>query len=158
MIRRTLGTEWQELELLLDFRQVIEQQIARTAALRRTDSDVKAIRVALADYERAGADRESSRMADLALHGAIAGATHNHHLLDLSLRIRHDISFGFEAEPYSPEVRRRALHQHPELAQAVIDGDPDRAAGLAAEHFSLTEAMLRELLARVSLRARSPQE
>lgn len=97
-------------------------------------------------------------MADLALHGAIAGATHNHHLLDLSLRIRHDISFGFEAEPYSPEVRRRALHQHPELAQAVIDGDPDRAAGLAAEHFSLTEAMLRELLARVSLRARSPQE
>ncbi len=158
MIRRALGSEWQELELLLDFRQVIEQQIARTAALRRTDTDIKAIRTALADYERAGADRESSRMADLALHGAIAGATHNHHLLDLSLRIRHDISFGFEAEPYSPEVRRRALHQHPELAQAVIDGDPDRAAGLAAEHFSLTEAMLRELHARVSLRARSPQE
>ena len=35
MIRRTLSPEWLELEQLLDFRQVIEQQIARTAALRR---------------------------------------------------------------------------------------------------------------------------
>ncbi|MCW2907548.1 MAG: GntR family transcriptional regulator, partial [Actinomycetia bacterium] len=52
MIRRTLSSEWQEVELLLDFRQVIEQQIARTAALRRTDTDAKAIRAALADYER----------------------------------------------------------------------------------------------------------
>ncbi len=153
MIRRTLSNEWQEVESLLDFRQVIEQQIARTAALRRTDTDVKAIRGALADYERAGEDRDSSRMADLALHRAIADATHNPHLTNLSLSIRHDISFGFEAEPYSPEVRGRALHQHPALAAAVIDGYPDRAASLAAEHFSLTESMLRELHARVMLRA-----
>ena len=156
MIRRTLGGEWQEVELLLDFRQVIEQQIARTAALRRTDTDVKAIRAALVDYERAGADRDSSRRADLALHRAIADATHNPHLTSLSLSIRHDISFGFEAEPYSPEVRGRALHQHPILAQAVIDGNPDQAATLAAEHFSLTESMLRGLHARVMLRAGTP--
>ena len=153
MIRRTLSPEWLELEQLLDFRQVIEQQIARTAALRRSDADVKAIRAALHDYEQAGEDRDSSRMADLALHRAIADATHNPHLLNLSMSIRHDISFGFEAEPYSPEVRRRALHQHPELAQAVIEGNPDQAAELAADHFSLTESMLRELHARVMLRS-----
>jgi DNA-binding FadR family transcriptional regulator len=152
MIRNTLGSQWQELELLLDYRQVIEQQVARTAALRRGGGDVRAIRLALRDYARAGQDRESSRMADLALHRAIASATHNPHLLNLSLTIRHDISFGFEAEPYSPEVRRRALHQHPRLAQAVIDGDPDQAAALAADHFSLTESMLRELHARVGVR------
>ena len=70
----------------------------------------------------------------------------------VSWSIRHDISFGFEAEPYSPEVRRRALHQHPELAQAVIEGNPGHAAELAADHFSLTESMLRELHARVMLR------
>ena len=154
MIRRTLNPEWQELELLLDFRQLVEQQIARTAALRREESDIVAIRRALTDYERAGDDRDSSHLADLALHRAIAAATQNPHLRDLSLSIRHDISFGFEAEPYSPEVRRRALHQHPELAQAVIDGNPELAARLAAEHFSLTESMLRELHARVLLRAR----
>ena len=154
MIRRTLNPEWQELELLLDFRQLVEQQIARTAAIRREDTDIVAIRRALSDYEHAGDDRDSSHLADLALHRAIATATQNPHLRDLSLSVRHDISFGFEAEPYSPEVRRRALHQHPELAQAVIDGNPERAAELAAEHFSLTESMLRELHARVILRAR----
>lgn len=154
MIRRTLNPEWQELELLLDFRQLIEQQIARTAALRREEPDILAIRGALLDYERAGDDRDSSHLADLALHRAIAEATKNPHLRDLSLSIRHDISFGFEAEPYSPEVRGRALHQHPELAQAVIDGKAELAAELAAEHFSLTESMLRELHARVILRAR----
>jgi GntR family transcriptional regulator, transcriptional repressor for pyruvate dehydrogenase complex len=154
MIRRTLNPEWQELELLLDFRQLVEQQIARTAAIRREDTDIVAIRRALSEYEHAGDDRDSSHLADLALHRAIATATQNPHLRDLSLSVRHDISFGFEAEPYSPEVRRRALHQHPELAQAVIDGNPERAAELAAEHFSLTESMLRELHARVLLRAR----
>ena len=151
-IRRTLHPKWQELELLLDFRQLVEQQIARTAALRRQDGDVLAIRRALRDYEQAAGDREASRQADLALHRAIADATGNPHLRELSLSIRHDISFGFEAEPYSPEVRRRALHQHPLLAKAVIDGDAEYAAGLAAEHFSLTESMLRELHARVLLR------
>jgi GntR family transcriptional regulator, transcriptional repressor for pyruvate dehydrogenase complex len=156
MIRRTLSPEWGELELLLDFRQLVEQQIARTAAVRREEDDIQAIRRALSDYERAGDDRDASHLADLALHTSIATATQNPHLRELSLSIRHDISFGFEAEPYSPEVRRRALHQHPELAQAVIDGDPERAAGLAADHFSLTESMLRELHARVHLRARGP--
>jgi len=156
MIRRTLSPEWQELELLLDFRQLVEQQIARTAAARREEADIAAIRRALRDYEHAGEDRDASHLADLALHTAIASATQNPHLRELSLSIRHEISFGFEAEPYSPEVRRRALHQHPELAQAVIDGDPERAAGLAADHFSLTESMLRELHARVHLRSRGP--
>lgn len=152
MIRNTLGSQWRELELLLDFRLIIEQQIARTAAVRRNDGDVRAIRAALRAYEEAGADRDSSRMADLALHRAIATAAHNPHLLSLSLSIRHDISLGFEAEPYSLQVRARALQQHPKLAQAVIDGDQGWAAALATEHFSLTESMLRELHARVSIR------
>jgi len=156
MIRRTLVPEWQQLEGLLDFRHLIESQIARTAAARRTPDDIRAIRNALAAYEQAGADREASRLADRDLHGAIAQATHNSHLSDLSMRIRHDISFGFEAEPYTPEARNRALHQHPLLAAAVIDGDPDDAAPLAGEHFLLSESMLRELHARVLLRAGHP--
>jgi DNA-binding GntR family transcriptional regulator len=49
-------------------------------------------------------------------------------------------------------VRRRAVHQHPELAQAVITGHPATAAAVAARHFSLTEDLLRELHARIRLR------
>ena len=147
MIRRTLLPAWEELSELLDFRLLVEQLIAR----RRGD-DIAAIRDAVANYARAP-DRDASRLADQALHQAIAQAAHNARLAELSARIRREVSFGFDAEPYTPEVRRRAVHQHPELAEAVIAGDAERAGSLAARHFSLTEDMLRELHARIRLRS-----
>ena len=150
MIRRTL-VPWQELSAILDFRSLIEQTIARTAALRRDDDDIAAIRQAVADYSRA-TNRDSSHLADHALHRAIARATHNARLLELSASIRREVSLGFDAEPYSPQVRQLAIKQHPALADAVIAGDAGLAADLAAEHFSLTEDMLRELHARIRVR------
>jgi GntR family transcriptional regulator, transcriptional repressor for pyruvate dehydrogenase complex len=151
MIRRTLLPAWAELSEILDFRQLIEQQIARTAAERRDDADIGAIRAAVAAYDRA-TNREESRLADGAVHQAVAHAAHNSRLVELSARIRREVSFGFDAEPYSAEVRRRAVHQHPELADAVIAGDAATAASVAAQHFSLTEDLLRELHARIRLR------
>jgi DNA-binding FadR family transcriptional regulator len=141
-----------ELSEVLDFRQLIEQQIARAAAERRDDRDIAAIREAVAAYERAS-DRTESRIADAAVHLAVAQAAHNGRLTELSGEIRRQVSLGFDAEPYSPEVRRRAMHQHPELAEAVIAGDAETAASVAAAHFSLTEDLLRELHARIRLRS-----
>ena len=152
MIRRTLVPAWQELTAVLDFRSLIEQTIARTAARRRTTRDIGAIRRAIGDYARAK-DRDASRLADHALHQAIARATHNDRLVELSASVRREVSLGFNAEPYTPQVRKLALGQHPALADAVMTGNQDRAAEIAAEHFSLTEDMLRELHARIRIRS-----
>jgi len=152
MIRRTLLPAWADLSEILDFRRLIEQLIARTAAQRRDERDIAAIRKAVDDYARA-ADREASRLADHALHQAIAQATHNARLVELSARIRREVSLGFDAEPYTAKVRQRALHQHPRLADAVIAGNPVFAGDCAASHFSLTENMLTELHARINLRS-----
>jgi DNA-binding FadR family transcriptional regulator len=152
MIRRTLLPAWDQLSEVLDFRQLIEQQIARAAAERRDKNDIKTIREAVAAYELAR-DRNESRRADGSVHQAIAQAAHNGRLTELSAEIRREVSLGFDAEPYSPEVRKRAIHQHPELAEAVIAGDPETAAQAAAAHFSLTEDLLRELHARIRLRS-----
>ncbi|HTU75820.1 MAG TPA: GntR family transcriptional regulator [Trebonia sp.] len=151
MIKRTLVPAWEELTVVLDYRRLIERLIAQTAAERRDDADSAAIARAVEDYAHASG-RDASRLADHALHQAIARATHNSRLVDLSARIRREVGLGFDAEPYTPAMRRRALHQHPELAEAVIAGDADRAAALAATHFSLTEGMLTELHARLHLR------
>jgi DNA-binding FadR family transcriptional regulator len=151
MIRRTLLPAWAELGELLDFRRLTEQLIARTAAERRDDQDIAAIRGAVGQYA-AASDREASHLADHALHQAIARATHNSRLVELSARIRREVSLGFDAEPYTAEVRSRAEHQHPLLAEAVIAAQPSAAADLAASHFSLTEDMLRELHARIRIR------
>lgn len=148
MVRRTLAREWDQLEVTLDFRSLTEQQIARTAAQRHTPEDVVRIERAKRGYEVANGDRETSRIADLEVHQAIAAATHNTKLAELSLHIRREVSLGFEAEPYSQMVRARAVEQHALLAQAIIDGHPEEAARLAAEHFALTEMTLRKLHAR----------
>lgn len=153
MVRRTLEPDWGQLEVTLDLRSLIEQQIARTAAQRCTLADGRRIKVALRAYEKAATDRESSRLADLEVHQAIAVAAHNPQLTDLSLRIRREVSLGFEAEPFNQQVRARALEQHPGLAQAILEHNPELAATRAAEHFSLTETTLRALYARIG---RSP--
>jgi GntR family transcriptional regulator, transcriptional repressor for pyruvate dehydrogenase complex len=149
MVRRALEPGWNQLEVTLDFRSLIEQQIARVAAVRHTVDDARRIVQAVRGYEAAEGDRDRSRLADLELHQTIAAATQNSQLADLSLRIRHDVSLGFEAEPYNADVRARAIEQHAGLARAILDRQPDEAAKLAGEHFSLTAETLRELHARV---------
>jgi DNA-binding FadR family transcriptional regulator len=149
MVRRALEPGWNQLEVTLDFRNLVEQQIARTAAIRYIRRDAERIAAAVGRYEAADSDRESSRVADLELHQTIAAATQNGQLADLSLRIRRDASLGFEAEPYNPDVRARAIRQHAALADAILRRDPEEAARLAGEHFSLTADTLRELHSRV---------
>jgi GntR family transcriptional repressor for pyruvate dehydrogenase complex len=152
MIRRTLLPEWSNLEGLLDFRQLIEPLIARTAAERIAPENEQEIRTALGQYLDAGEDREASRAADQAVHAAIAKTTGNPYLASLSAQIRRQISLGFGAEPYSREIRARAVKDHTALAEAVIGGRAAAAAKIAARHFRLTETVLRELMSRISER------
>jgi DNA-binding GntR family transcriptional regulator len=65
------------------------------------------------------------------------------------VQIRAQVSLGFQAEPYSPEIRATAVEQHRALVAAVVDGDGELAAQIATQHFSLTEGALRKLLDRV---------
>src|SRR6478736_807541 len=126
MIRRTLLPEWSNLEGLLDFRQLIEPLIARTAA---------------------------SRIAAQAVHAAIAKAAGNPYLASLSGQIRRQISLGFGAEPYSRAIRARAVKDHTALAEAVIAGKAAAAGRIAERHFRLTETVLRDLVSRIDERA-----
>ena len=151
-IRRTLLPAWAELEVLFDFRTLIEGLVASTAAERRTASDIATIEAALEDYRNAGGSREASRAADEALHRAISLATHNRYLHELSMELRMKVSLGFQAEPYTPALRERALEQHPALVDAVVDGRAEVAAHLSAEHFGLTEGSYREVFARIEPR------
>src|ERR1700753_2328424 len=90
MIKRTLVPAWDQLTELLDYRRLIEQQVARTAAERRSAGDIETIRHAVHEYAHA-ADRDASRLADHTLHQAIARATHNSRLTELSARIRREV-------------------------------------------------------------------
>jgi GntR family transcriptional repressor for pyruvate dehydrogenase complex len=148
-IRRAFAENWKALEWILDLRQLIEPVIARTAAERRDQTDLTRINEAVRAYANA-ADREASRAADAAIHTAIADATHNPYLANLSRQIRTHVSLGFQAEPYTEAIRDKAIVQHGQLAASIVRGDPDAATRVAMEHFLLTENALRDLARRVA--------
>jgi len=149
-VRRQLVAHWAELEHVLDARRLIERLVAQTAAERRTDSDMVPIRIALQAYLDAP-DRDASRRSDSALHYAIAQATHNPLLVDLSVDLHTRTTLNLGAEPFTDEVRRIAIVQHQRLVTAIAKGRADDAAAIAADHFQLTERLMREVVARASV-------
>jgi DNA-binding FadR family transcriptional regulator len=150
IVRRTLAENWETFEQLFDLRHLVEPLIARTAAERRTDDELARIAAACTAYDEAP-DRSASRAGDADLHGAIADATHNAYLGQLSRQIRAQVSLGFSSEPYTDEIRRNAIVHHHELVDAIEQRDGARAAAVAAKHFMLTEDALRRLAGRVEV-------
>jgi DNA-binding FadR family transcriptional regulator len=148
-IRRTLLPDWTRLEHLFDYRCVVEAEIARVAARRRSAKNIDALRAALEAYDHSPAERAPSQAADLRLHQTVSAATGNPYFVELSLRTRHDVGLGMGVEPWSLALRERGLHQHPALIEAIIEGDDERAGALAFDHFSLTERSIRELVSQV---------
>lgn len=136
MLRR-LRPLFDEVDLLLDYRCLIEEQVARTAAKRRRRRDIEAMRAALASYG-AATEAAASRAADHALHQAIAASTVNPHLARLSRELITAVNLGFTADPYSEQLHQRALGQHRELVAAVAAGDAEAAAAAARAHFQAT--------------------
>jgi GntR family transcriptional regulator, transcriptional repressor for pyruvate dehydrogenase complex len=149
---RALLPDWEHFEWLVDFRGLIEPLIARTAAERRGERDRQAIQTALdddrqaiqtaLDDDRHAAGPEASRAADLALHDAIARATHNPYLVGVSRQIRAQLSVGFGSQRHSQAIRARAAAQHADLAAAIAKGHAAEAAEAAARHVTLVDEWL----------------
>lgn len=148
MVRRTLLPNWKQFEWLFDLRRLVESLIAEAAAERWEDADKPSIDAALDAYIAAENDREASRAADQALHTAIARATQNPYLARLSMHLRAQVSLGFQAEPFSPSIRERAIEQHAALVGAVLERRGEDAAAIARDHFGLTEGALRDVIDR----------
>ncbi len=146
-IVRALGPIWEQLEAMLDYRNIVQQMIAKTAAQRRNDSDCSNMQDALEAYSKAKSSADS-RKADHALHNAIAVATKNLYLVQLNRELTTAANLGFTAHPYSAELHERALSQHRSLVDAIADGNALAAEQLAEEHFLVTSTQpWREALA-----------
>jgi GntR family galactonate operon transcriptional repressor len=122
------------LDDLDEVRAIIEPAAARFAALRRTEPDLAALELALAEMGRAartgGDDRTPGPpdvvTADLAFHHALLAATHNELLqrmemvIETNLAERDRLVHGAPSAQDPVPIHRRVL-------DAVRDRDPDRA-------------------------------
>lgn len=123
---------------VIEARIAIESEAASLAALRRTASDLRAIRRALDVRSASATSIEAHVDADTAFHRSIVVAAHNPILLELfdgftprvrqamidMLRIR--TAFGSDAD--------HAMHA--ELSEAIAERDAERAAALSRDHLS----------------------
>ena len=156
-VRRQILEHWSEFEQIFDARTLIEPLIARTAAGRRTAGDLQTIAGALQAYLDAP-DHDASRRADARLHLAISEATQNPILVAISVDLRTKITLNLGAEPYTDDARRIAIVQHQQLVAAIAEGRGDDAAEIAAEHFLLSENLIRDLAERARGRERAGEE
>ena len=119
----------------LEARSLLEPQIARLAATRRTGDDLLALRAAI-EAERSAATSGSAHDASRAFHLALATATGNEQLWRLidGLWIA-DVGRRLLARRYAtPEWQAGDAREHEEILAAVEAGDADRAEALMRQH------------------------
>jgi DNA-binding FadR family transcriptional regulator len=136
--RRTLESDWPQLERLLDMRSLVEGMIASAAADRLTGAAGRRISDAAAAHAAASIPREV-RATDRDFHIAVAEAARNPYLLELRDELAASVGVNFGLEPYvdDPALTRRAVRQHKELAKAVLTRDGARASQIARRHFTI---------------------
>ena len=135
----------------LEFRQWVEAQAARAAAMRATDVDKAAIRDCLAEMRKAHRIKDPTReaQADASLHILVYEAGHNfivlHVMRALSELLRDNVFFNREQLYRRAGVREKLLAQHLDIGEAVIAGEPERAERAAAAHIRFVFGTVEEI-------------
>ena len=124
----------QEARETVEVRALLEGHNARLAARRR---DAETLRVIQGVLERGTAAASAGRLSDLpelnrAFHRALAAAGQNRVLGELLDRLRTRTVRLFA--PEDPARQQRFWKEHAGILQAILEGDEEAAAQLAAEH------------------------
>ncbi|MFD7922278.1 FadR/GntR family transcriptional regulator [Streptomyces sp. NPDC059740] len=153
-VRHTLVERRTAVEVLLDYRCLVEELVARTAAGRADLGDRRSLRELLREAARApstGAGR-----ADAALHLAVAEATHNARLVALHRRLLSEVVLGGAVQPCAARLGHRSPPDHQALVAAVCAGEAEEAARVAGRHFAVDGETVRAVLHRVEAAGSTP--
>jgi DNA-binding FadR family transcriptional regulator len=128
---------------VLAVRTSLERDAAATAALRRTDADLVAIRNAAAARRasRDGGDRAAFVSADLAFHFAVIAATGNPVLIDLYTGLTEALQRTV-AEIDELDHDRAAFPGHDDLAAAIAAGEPEAARAAADSYLDAARRLV----------------
>ena len=132
----------QELDELFQFRAVVEGLVARWAAQRRTDEDLKALKhiVEGAGVAEAGPVVDSSS----AFYAALRHAAANSVLAATSAALEKRARFYFSTVAH--QLGEDWRHVHEDVLASIETQDADTAEKLAHDHIENTGAAVRDLL------------
>lgn len=129
-----ISLERVNIEELYDARALIESDVARRAAERMTDDELRELQAILDQQSRVLSDPVAYRMSDYKFHDLIWNAARNAFLkrIGQSLNV-----MGLEFRKRASEtegVLQQSIRDHRQLLEALRARDPDAAAAAAAQH------------------------
>ncbi|MDH6128891.1 GntR family transcriptional regulator [Kitasatospora sp. GP82] len=148
-LRRAVRHMGAELEDALTYRMVLETGAAEQAARRALAAALTAdqrehLRERLSDLEQATPG--AYRQLDSRFHLAIAELTGSHSLAAGVAEIRMRLNDLLNAIPILERNIENASAQHRAMAEAILEGDTERARRATEEHLEATASLLRGFL------------
>lgn len=118
-------------------RLVLEAMAGRVAADRRTDYDLRTMRLWMERADQiSDDDRDGMVEANLGFHAAVWRASHNESLIDLLERLNLHLSRYPGTTLSSPGRWHEARQEHKALVDAIEARNAERAHYIALEHFA----------------------
>ncbi|PWH12949.1 MAG: hypothetical protein DDG58_14810 [Ardenticatenia bacterium] len=124
---------------LMEFRTILEVEVARLAAERRTDENLREMQVCLQEMEQAAETPRGYVDADVGFHNALVRATHNPVLISVTSSVQDLLVKSREITFRGPPAGiTRALNAHRRIYEAVRDRDAEGAAAAMRRHLQET--------------------
>jgi GntR family transcriptional repressor for pyruvate dehydrogenase complex len=146
--RLAAGDRREGLAEAVELRRMLEPQVARLAAARRTAGELAALRLTLQAMHAAIADAEAWITADLDFHDQVARMSHNRlvvlQVLGLRPVIEHVMN-RFGRNGRSGADMGPAWQRHARVVDAIGAGDPEAAAAAMLAHFAAADGAISEL-------------
>jgi GntR family transcriptional repressor for pyruvate dehydrogenase complex len=124
---------------LTEVRSMLEPHMARLAAARATDDDLRAMQAVVEAQEEEVASGVLSRKFDMEFHRAVAGACHNPVLTIVVTAINDAIREAIYRSRLTREMRQQVVQYHREVLEAISQRDEDLAGRLMEEHVVAVE-------------------
>ncbi len=138
MIEDILRLDEPDFKSLVETRILLELKIARLAALRRTDSDLKLLKEALEAYSDKVIKGEDAVQEDLLFHLAIAKASGNSSMNTFMLIITPGIITNFEKyHVCDTDQAFLGIQEHKDIFEAIKNQDPKLAKEKMKAHFKM---------------------
>ena len=147
--RFAIGSSAEGLREAIELRRILEPQLARFAAERRTREECETLRSLIARMDAARGNVPAWIEADLAFHNAVAMATHNR-LLILQMAGLQDVIRGILEKfnsrgPRTAADWRATFNRHVLICDAIERGDANDAVDAMSAHFEAAEDAIAEL-------------
>ncbi|WP_033329233.1 GntR family transcriptional regulator [Streptomyces yerevanensis] len=124
-----------EVEALFELRSALETAAARLAAVRRDRKDITALRRACERSRKVlAAGRQFVHQPDLDFHRALLDAARSPRITEQVRRVHQQIIVVRSRQDVPASHSDASLADHEELAEAIAEGQADRAAELMERH------------------------